>query len=110
MNTRSRFPIEHVIVLMLENRSYDHMLGYLPNGHGLAGDEFNLVDPSDPTSERVPVSNRSGYITAVDPAHDFVNVEKELYGELEQIVNPAPMNGFVAVHTEKAKGNVEVGK
>ena len=53
MSTRNRFPIEHVIVLMLENRSYDHMLGYLPNGHGLTGDEFNLVDPADPTSERV---------------------------------------------------------
>jgi phospholipase C len=110
VNTHNRFPIEHVIVLMLENRSYDHMLGYLPNGHGLAGDEFNLIDPSDPTSERVHVSNQAGYITAVDPAHDFVSVEKELYGELGNIVNPAPMNGFVAVHIEKAKGDVEVGK
>jgi phospholipase C len=72
MSTRSRFPIEHVIVLRLENRSYDHMLGCLPNDHELAGDDFNLVDRSDPTSERVRVSNRSGYITAVDPAHDFV--------------------------------------
>ena len=59
MNTHNQFPIEHVIVLMLENRSYDHMLGYLPNGHGLTGKEFNLVDPSDPTSERVLVSNRA---------------------------------------------------
>jgi len=103
MSTRNRSPIEHVIVLMLENRSYDHMLGYLPNGHGLAGDEFNPVDPSDPTSERVRVSNRSGYITAVDPAHDFVSVEKQLFGESGHVVNPAPMNGFVNVHIEKAK-------
>jgi len=110
MSTGNRFPIEHVIVLMLENRSYDHMLGYLPNGHGLAGDEFNLADPSDPTSERVHVSNRSGYITAVDPAHDFVSVEKQLFGEPGHVVNPAPMNGFVAVHIEKAKGDVEMGK
>jgi phospholipase C len=29
MSAGSPFPIEHVIVLMLENRSYDHMLGYL---------------------------------------------------------------------------------
>ena len=39
MSTHNRIPIEHVIVIMLENRSYDHMLGYLPNGQGLAGDE-----------------------------------------------------------------------
>src|SRR5512143_4125603 len=110
MSTSSRFPVEHVIVLMLENRSYDHMLGYLPNGHGLTGNEFNLVDPSDPTSERVSVSNRSGYITAVDPAHDFVSVEKQLFGEPGHVTNPAPMNGFVAVHIEKAKGDVEIGK
>ena len=110
MSTPNRFPIEHVIVLMLENRSYDHMLGYLPNGHGLAGDEFNLIDPSEPTSERVGVSSSSGYITALDPAHDFVSVEKQLFGETGQVVNPAPMNGFVADYIEQAKGDVEIGK
>ena len=109
MSTRSYFPVEHVIVLMLENRSYDHMLGYLPSGHGLAGDEFNLVDPSDPTSEKVHVSNTAGYIS-VDPAHDFVSVEKQLYGKAGQVVDPAPMNGFVAVHIEQEKGDVELGK
>ena len=80
MNTTDRFPIEHVIVLMLENRSFDHMLGYLPNGHGLSGDEYNLVDPSDPTSERVHVSNTADYISAINPAHDFVSIEKQFYG------------------------------
>ena len=60
MNGRDGFPIEHMIVLMLENRSYDHMLGYLSNGHGLTGDEFNPVNPSDPNSERVHVSNQAG--------------------------------------------------
>ncbi len=110
MNTNNHFPIEHVIVLMLENRSYGHMLGYLPNGHGLNGDEFNLVDPSDPNSERVKVSNKAEYITPVDPAHDYINVVKEIYGESGTLANPAPMNGFVAVHIQQAKGDVEMGK
>jgi phospholipase C len=44
--------IEHIVVLMLENRSFDHMLGFLysdqqnqsPSGHpfdGLTGNESN---------------------------------------------------------------------
>jgi phospholipase C len=110
MQPDHRFPIEHVVVLMLENRSYSHMLGYLPNGHGLSGDEFNPVDPSDPASERVKVSRLADYITPVDPAHDFVNVEKEIYGGLDMITNPAPMNGFVAVHIKQARGDVKMGK
>jgi phospholipase C len=110
MVTNKFFPIEHVIILMLENRSYDHLLGYLPNGHGLKGDEFNPVDPSNPVSERVHVSNTSGYTTTVDPAHDFVSVEKQLFGESGHVVSPALMNGFVASYTEKAKGDFETGK
>src|ERR1700722_8868420 len=26
--------IEHVVVIMMENRSFDHMLGWLPNANG----------------------------------------------------------------------------
>ena len=106
----NRSPIEHMIVLMLENRSYDHMLGYLPNGRGLTGSEYNLIDPADPASEKVYVSNDAGYIATVDPAHDFAGVEKQLFGEQAHIVQPAPMNGFVKVHIETAKGDVEIGK
>lgn len=105
-----RSPIEHILVLMMENRSYDHMLGYVPNGHGLTGKEYNLVDPADPESEKVYVSNRSGYVTKVNPAHDVVNVERQLYGDVGKIVHPAPMNGFVKVQIETAKGDIEEGK
>jgi phospholipase C len=103
-------PIEHLVVLMLENRSYDHMLGYLPNGRGLKGEEYNLVDPANPESERVYVNNASGYVTLPNPAHDVVSVEKQEYGDVGKIVSPAPMNGFIKVQIETAKGDVEQGK
>ena len=45
-----------------------------------------------------------------NPAHDVVCVEKQEYGEVGKIVRPAPMNGFVKVQIETAKGDVEVGK
>jgi phospholipase C len=42
--------IKHFVVLMLENRAFDHMLGFLrsdiPGLRGLYGNETNLVDPS----------------------------------------------------------------
>jgi phospholipase C len=102
--------IEHVLVLMLENRSYDHMLGYLHHGDGLSGREFNLVDPADPQSEAVLVSDDSGYITLPNPSHDVISVEKQEFGELGKIVTPAPMSGFVKMQVETAGGDVELGK
>ncbi len=106
----NKSPIEHLVVLMLENRSYDHFLGYLRHGEGLNGDEFNLVDPDDPSSEKVVVSDTSGYITLPNPLHDVVSVEKQEFGTLGNIVSPAPMCGFVKVQTENASGDVDAGK
>ena len=102
--------IEHVIVLMLENRSFDHMLGHLPDVGGLTGDEFNLLDPSDPNSERVCVNNQAGHITRIDPSHEFLSVHEQLFGDLGIVVDPAPMNGFVKACIKQAKGDVEIGK
>ena len=47
--------INHVIVLMLENRSFDHLFGFFKAAAGqqlarLTGQEFNLFDPSKPPS------------------------------------------------------------
>jgi phospholipase C len=106
----NKSPIKHIVVLMLENRSYDHMLGYLKQGTPLTGNEYNLVDPANPESEKVYVSNASGYVTLPNPAHDVASVEKQEYGDFGKIVSPAPMNGFVKVQIETAKGDMELGK
>jgi phospholipase C len=95
---------------MLENRSYDHLLGFLPAGEGLTGKEYNLVDPADPQSEAVYVSDSSGYITLPNPSHDVVSVEKQEFGEVGKIVTPAPMSGFVKMQVETANGDVGLGK
>src|SRR5271169_637784 len=110
MGDRKQFPIEHVIVLMLENRSFDHLLGYFKNGHELSGDEFNRIDPEDANSEQVFVSNKSDYIAAVNPSHDFIDVENQMYGMWGQVVDPAPMNGFIKDYIKAAKGDIETGK
>ncbi len=103
-------PIEHLVVLMLENRSYDHMLGYFDAGEHLTGREYNPVDPLEAGSEKVYVSDASGYITEPNPLHDVVSVEKQEFGETGKIVPHAPMNGFVKMQIENAKGDKAIGK
>jgi phospholipase C len=63
--------VQHVIVLMLENRSFDHMLGFLQSAEheidGLLGTEFNYVTPTDTSSERVLASDDAPYVPDLDP-------------------------------------------
>src|SRR6185436_10155310 len=70
--------IKHIIVLMLENRSFDHMFGYLnvdqPRIPGdkidnLTGDESNVDD----SGNDVPVSMDARFAGdyRVDPGHHF---------------------------------------
>jgi len=84
----------HVIVLMFENRSFDHMLGFLPGIGDLTGEEYNLVDPANPESERVYVSEQVGPNAVISPNHEFVDVQEQLFGDGVP-VESAPMSGFV---------------
>ncbi len=80
--TSSLARIDHVVVLMLENRSFDHMLGFTmgsdPRVDGLRGDE----SVSDGAGGRVVVSNDAQYIDdfRIDPSHGIAHVARQLYG------------------------------
>ena len=97
--------IEHFVVLMLENRSFDHLLGYLkasnPSVAGLTGQEFNYRDPRASQPVPIPVTPATAYTMPFDPAHEFPDVQLQLYGpssNVQQPTNPpvdsAPMSGF----------------
>ena len=101
--------IEHVVVLMLENRSFDHLLGYLPGEAGLTGKEYNRIDPADPASGKMYVNNAAAYVSPISPAHDFPSVQTQLYGGPGPATDPAPMNGFVKAAIVEAQGNVQTG-
>ncbi|MBC8074127.1 MAG: alkaline phosphatase family protein, partial [Deltaproteobacteria bacterium] len=64
-------PVEHVIVVMMENRSFDHMFGALAlEGRlvdGLTGDETN----PDPDGEPVGVFLLTDPVVVVDPKHSW---------------------------------------
>lgn len=107
--------IDHVVVLMLENRSFDHMLGYLypasGNFDGVKGKErdyFNLADPLDPNSPRYNVNPKAqSKDLNKDSGHDFKDVHEQLFGvPLGRTGVPKPLHngGFVANYARKNKG------
>ncbi|WP_264010302.1 alkaline phosphatase family protein [Mycolicibacterium flavescens] len=84
---RHRDRIKHVFVLMLENRCYDHLLGFADisgtdaatgqptTADGLKGTEFNCYG-----GERFFVQKGAPDIT-VPPGHDFLAVLEQLCGQ-----------------------------
>jgi len=76
-------PIEHVIVLMLENRSFDHMLGGLTVELGLDGavppgqPPRSNTDPDGHPFEQVAGASRT---TQFDPHHELRHVVAQLAG------------------------------
>ena len=92
--------IEHVIVLMLENRSFDCMLGKLypsdPSFEGLRGGENNVwLNQPVPvwSSTNTPLDSTSACIPDPDPGESFTDMTMQLFGQ-----PPAPtatMAGFV---------------
>ena len=63
-------------MLMLENRSFDHLFGYLravdSRVIGLTGKEFNQKDPNSPDSPAVKVGRASSFVMTFDPAHEVL--------------------------------------
>jgi len=101
--------IQHVVVLMLENRSFDHMLGLLYRDRknvslagqpfeGLTGGETNLdshgksvavfaIDPTQPLAYFMP---------GADPGEGYQQTNMQLFGALAAPSPPVATNaGFV---------------
>ncbi len=99
-------PIQHVIVLMLENRSYDHMLGFMahPSIPPLSeGAHPNRVRPGDPTSATAGVSPTASHAFAIDPPHSHLSIMKSLgRPRRRDRIASYPMDGFVEACFEKA--------
>ena len=96
-------PIDKVVVLMMENRSFDHMLGFMKQSYnesidGLTGTESNPLNSSLPHAERVTVTNNSTYFAPLDPDHSYGGTQQQIYGDAFDAEHPAlhrDMQGFV---------------
>lgn len=91
-------PIKTIVVVVMENRSFDHILGWLrrsrPDIDGLTGSESNRFNASDPQSEEVRVSEDAVFVDS-DPGHSFQAIREQIFGSEDTSADPAPMNGFV---------------
>uniref|UniRef100_A0A7N0TGC8 Non-specific phospholipase C1 n=1 Tax=Kalanchoe fedtschenkoi TaxID=63787 RepID=A0A7N0TGC8_KALFE len=90
-------PIKTLVVVVMENRSFDHVLGWLkstrPGIDGLTGKESNRVSVSDPNSAEVFVSDEAVFVDE-DPGHSFQAIREQIFGSKDCSADPAPMNGF----------------
>ena len=92
--------LKHIVVLMMENRSFDHMLGYLkaqvPAIDGLNGNETN----PDTTGALAPVQPLAEYQSQLqpDPGHHFEDVKLQIWGDTP---GGPTMQGFVKAYYQK---------
>jgi phospholipase C len=101
--------IEHIVVLMLENRSFDHMLGYLyqdsdnvsPAGQpfeGLTGKESNPGTDGSPVAvfPITPSTPNAYFMPGADPGEGYAATNSQIFGSATAPNPPAAtMQGFV---------------
>jgi len=97
--------IEHLVVLMLENRSFDHMFGFLQSAtwpiDGLNGTETN-PDSKGNLVTVSPDARDAGDLTP-DPGHDFISVNEQIFGNSAGTGSGPYMKGFVKAYEGKTK-------
>jgi len=102
-------PIKHIVILMEENRCFDHLFGWagdLLGVDGLTGQEYNLVDPNNPNSEKIFVNDKCPQINQCDPNHGVPATTQKLFGTADaRLTGKADMMGFVAYENKSAANN-----
>ena len=114
--------IKYIVQLMLENRSFDHMLGLLypnktgPGGvpfEGLAGTESNPDANGNPvTVYPIDVTQQGGYfMPGADPGEGYANTNSQLFGTGSPPDPPVATNqGFVTNYAAAITWDQENGR
>ncbi|MBV8521117.1 MAG: phospholipase [Acetobacteraceae bacterium] len=106
--------IEHIVVLMLENRPFDCMLGRLypdcPDFDGLRGDEANPLTLPDGSHQMIRVWNEpqitpeNACIPDPDPGELFDDITMQIFGLGKGPADPPTMSGFVDNYVRQPDG------
>jgi phospholipase C len=92
----AQIPIDHVVVLMQENRSFDHYFGQLhfegqPRSRAVPKKAAN-PDPTDATAGPIPIFHKTNYCETADLDHSWNGTHKEYDG--------GRMDGFTAQNVD----------
>jgi phospholipase C len=101
--------IKHIVVLMLENRSFDHMLGYLYAEQGnrsSSGQPFEGLSGEEPNPDSggngvtvfriAPTDQNAYFMPGADPGEGYVATNMQLFGTATISSAQEPCNsGFV---------------
>lgn len=107
--------IDHVVVMAMENRSFDHLLGFftniIPGLRGLQGNETNPGDQGSLISVKA-ADVPTAYTRAPDPGHEPDNVARQLFGMGAQVSAPGGTpanNGFVLDYAQQRDDKGPIG-
>jgi len=68
--------IEHIVLVMMENRSFDHFLGWLPGAEGRQGG-LTFLDKTNTPQSTFPLAPDYQGCDHPDPAHDYAGARVE---------------------------------
>ena len=108
--------IEHVIVLVMENRAFDHMVGFLreenPDIVGCVPGIEGCSNPDDPANPKkwISVSSDAVYRTMTDPDHSIHGTTTQIYPLGATNSSSLPMMGFVKDYSLRAGGDVAIAE
>lgn len=114
----AKYPIKHVVVLMMENRSYDHMLGWMKNGgkygnpdvNGVDGTEFNYINSEKPGLGKVYVKPDALDCSAYDPGHMFTTTTTRIFDcDFEYINIKSPKIKSPCINHASVNGTASMG-
>lgn len=97
--------LKHIVVLMMENRSFDHVLGALraqdQRIDGLTGNESN----PDTTGETVKVAPQAEFQSQLDPdpGHHYPDVDLQLFPDNADRSSVPSMQGFIKAYFEQRR-------
>ena len=99
--------MKHLVVLMMENRSFDQMLGLLKaENPEIRGAAVGLYSNQNTVGAALPLTDDAAYQgqLGVDPGHDFSDVFFQMYGRpFDGTAAGSPdMSGFVRSYEQQA--------